>query len=111
MVDIDGGIANGTSLRSFADDTRAAKGVKNVHDCTKFQEDLNNVYDWSDENNMEFNSLKFEAMRYGLDTVLKLCTSYVSDGGTIIEQKDHIRDLGVTMSSDCSFKKTYRQCD
>ena len=54
---------------------------------------------------MEFNSLKFEAMRYGLDAVLKLCTSYVSDGGTIIEQKDHIRDLGVTMSSDCSFKK------
>ena len=37
MVDIDIGIANGTSLRSFADDTRAAKGVKNVHDCTKFQ--------------------------------------------------------------------------
>ena len=54
---------------------------------------------------MEFNSLKFEAMRYGLDEILKLCTSYVSDEGTIIELKEHIRDLGVTMSSDCSFKK------
>lgn len=29
------------------------KGVSNVNDCTKFHEDLNNVYDWSDDNNME----------------------------------------------------------
>ena len=104
MVDIDSGISNGTSLSSFADDTRALKGVKNIFDCTKLQEDLFTVYEWASDNNMEYNSSKFEAVRYGLDEVLKLCTNYVSDRGTIIDQKDHIRDLGITMSSDCSFK-------
>ena len=98
MVDIDSGISNGTSLSSFADDTRALKGVKNIFDCTKLQEDLFTVYEWASDNNMEYNSSKFEAVRYGLDEVLKLCTNYVSDRGTIIDQKDHIRDLGITIA-------------
>ena len=96
---------NHTFLKSFADDTRASKGVKDVKDVTHLQEDLNEIYSWSEENNMEFNSTKFEAMRYGRDEALKSTTSYLSAEGAVIKDMEHLRDLGVNMSDDCSFKK------
>ena len=53
---------------------------------------------------MEFNALKFELMRYGIDTELKLLTSYISPSFNLIESKENVKDLGITMSSDCTFK-------
>ena len=105
MYDIDAGIINDSILRSFADDTRATREVSNVKDCSLVQEDLLQIYDWAETNNMQFNSLKFEVMRYGTDEVLKLCTSYLSSSGSVIDMKDHIKDLGITMSSDCTFRE------
>ena len=52
---------------------------------------------------MEFNSLKFEVLRYGKDEALKIFTNYLSSSGAIINQKSSVRDLGVTMSADASF--------
>ena len=92
-------------LSSFADDTRISKGVSNVTDASALQTDLEAVYQWAEDNNMSFNHKKFEALRYGKDSVLKLTTNYVSPAGTIIDDKDQVRDLGVTMSSDCTFKE------
>ena len=43
------------------------KGVSDVREASQLQGDLFNVYDWADSNNMEFNSLKFEILRYGAD--------------------------------------------
>ena len=54
---------------------------------------------------MLFNETKFERLRYGADEVLKLSTSYTAPDGSIIPEKDHVRDLGVTMSNDGSFKQ------
>ena len=92
-------------LSSFADDTRISKGVSNVADASALQTDLEAVYQWAEDNNMTFNHKKFEALRYGIDSILKLTTNYVSPAGTIIDDKEHVRDLGVTMSSDCTFKE------
>ena len=92
-------------LSSFADDTRVSKGVSGVSNTSSLQTDLEAIYQWAIENNMSFNNLKFELIRRGLDSTLKLCTSYTSPDGTIINDKDHVKDLGVTMSSDCTFKE------
>ena len=54
---------------------------------------------------MLFNSKKFELLRYGRDDVLKSTTSYTGPDGAIIPDKEHVKDLGVTMSSDGSFKQ------
>ena len=54
---------------------------------------------------MEFNSLKFEVLRYGREEVLKIFTNYLSSSGTIIDHKDSVRDLGVIMSADASFNQ------
>ena len=51
---------------------------------------------------MQFNSKKFESLRYwpGGDPPEQ---PYLSPDGTPIIQKLHLRDLGVEMSSNCSF--------
>ena len=88
-------------LSSFADDTRVGHWVKTREDLQNLQKDLDNIYEWATKNNMEFNSSKFESLRYGenrFPTVKQL-----DDQGEPIEVKDHVKDLGVYMSSDCTF--------
>jgi len=53
---------------------------------------------------MQFNAVKFELMRYGKDNQLKGATSYVAPNWELMEEKDYVKDLGITMSNDCSFK-------
>ena len=51
---------------------------------------------------MTFNSDKFECLRYW-PRKNKPDNSYKSPDGTIIEEKQHLRDLGVEMDSDLTF--------
>ena len=102
IYDIDCGLLD-SFLSSFADDTRLGMSIKNQDDVIKFQDDLNRVYKWAKDNNMDFNNNKFEAVRYGLNTMLKETTKYFGPDGIMIETKTHVKDLGVTMSSDASF--------
>lgn len=53
---------------------------------------------------MEFNGSKFELIRYGNNTDLKLCTKYITENGGDIEQKNSIKDLGIFMCDDAQFK-------
>ena len=101
--DIDGKLKH-SSARSFADDTRVIKGIENVDDSKKLQEDLDEIYYWSDENSMEFNDVKFELLRYGPNSNLKQQTSYKTSSNTIIEEHQFVRDLGVMMSNNCKFQ-------
>lgn len=102
--DIDQGVAS-AYVSSFADDTRAAYGIDTVQDVAVLQADLNAVYQWADDNNMQFNSKKFECLRYGTNQELKVNTQYLSNTGEVIKTFDHTRDLGVTMSCDGTFSK------
>ena len=95
--DIDRNVAN-SFLASFADNTRLLRKVSGVRDASSLQTDLEAVYEWAVDNNSSFNNKKFEALRYGSDETLKLTTSYTAPDGTIITEKPHLRDLGVTMS-------------
>ena len=63
------------------------------------------VSSFADDNNMEFNSTKFECVRYGHITELRESTHYTSKDGSPIIEVDHIKDLGVTMSRDGTFSR------
>ena len=104
ISDIDANIAL-SFLSSFADDTRLSRAVAGVTDASALQTDMEVVYQWALDNNMTFNDLKFEMLRFGPDSTLKLTTNYTSPDGAIIDVKDHVRDLGVTVSADGSFKE------
>ena len=84
---------------------RLSRALSGVTDASALQTDLEKVYQWAIDNNMVFNAKKFEALRYGTDDVLKAITSYTSPDGSILPDKDHHRDLGVTMSADGSFRQ------
>ena len=90
---------------TFVDDTRLLREVRGVQDASALQRDLETVYQWAINNNASFNNKKFEALRHGNDEALKLTTNYTAPDGTIITEKSSLRDLGVTMSADGTFKQ------
>ena len=71
-------------------------------DCQALQDDLTTVYYWAEDVNMTFNSEKFECIRYW---PINTKPDYInkSSDGSVIEEKDHLRDLGVEMASDLTF--------
>ena len=91
-------------VKSFADDTRATKSIKNAEDVKILQQELHILYQWTVANNMKLNNTKFELLRYGSNTEIKNETHYTSPSGDKIEEKAFVKDLGVLMSNDCLFK-------
>ena len=99
MCDINSGITASTMV-SFADDTRLYYGISNVDDCAILENDLNSVYDWASDNNMFFNAQKFQYICFNPHTSLS-CNVYSSLD--IFDYSIHVLDLGIYVSSDCSF--------
>ena len=52
---------------------------------------------------MLLNGLKFEHLTYGKNDTLKQNSSYYSDTATLIETKDKVKDLGVTLDTNLSY--------
>ena len=52
---------------------------------------------------MVFKSDKFEKLRFWPDQTKKPSSQYLSPDGKEIEEKQHLRDLGVELSNDLSF--------
>ena len=97
--DIDDHIAH-AFLSSFADDTRLTAKFRGVSEAILLQSDLESVYQWAEDNNADLNNKKFEAVRLGTNDALKLTTSYAAPDGTLITEKEDLRDLDVS-----SFKR------
>ena len=116
IADIDKDVS-ASNLISFADDTRLYSGVGDITDCDNLQFDLDNVYDWASSNNMLFNSI-FLAMF--LLALMGLLTSQIyiyrerDPSMNIISPSTHVVDLGISMSSNCTFdlhiSNLYRRC-
>ena len=100
---ISSGLSAQTSSSSFADDTRIWRGVSTHSDCESLQYDMNEVYAWADQVNMQFNSKKFEHVRYCVDESSAPDFKYLAPDMSEIERADSVRDLGVILSSSLSF--------
>ena len=97
---------NHSSVVSFADDTRVFRQIIDINDCSLLQNDLDNIYSWASVNNMVFNDSKFQHMSYHHQLQHRSCNHiYLSPSMNIINSNDHTRDLGITMSGDCSFNE------
>ena len=97
-------VSPGTHITSYVDDTRANRSIADTSvDCAALQSDLEAIYRWAEDVNMVFNSDKFELIRYWPRADTKPDTSYTDPAGNIIEEKDHLRDLGVEMTNDLTF--------
>ena len=95
-----------SNIGIFADDTRIVKQIAEEVDASNLQSDLDSLYDWAKQNNMEFNGTKFQAIKYGRNLNLKDLYNYEnSDCTEPIEDVDSTRDLGIEMSDDGLFTK------
>ena len=106
MGDINSGISS-SSIVSFADDTRLYHGISNVDDCFFLQNDLNSVYDWVSCNNMSFNAQKFQYICFSPHS-LSSSNVYTRSSFDIINYSKNILDLGINVSSDCSFDSIFQ---
>ena len=83
----------------------------------KVQENLDQLYKWQENNNMQFNGTKFQVLRCGLNEELKNDTTYFTDNmENVIDRFESVKDLGMIMSDDARFEdhiekvtKTVRQ--
>ena len=107
ILDIGANVSDGTRVSSFADDTRASRGMVNSDDPVQLQNDLKTIYTWANKVNMEFNGDKFECIRYwpdnDLGAVFKEEFKYKNEEDKIIEEKSHIKDLGIMLSDNLTF--------
>ena len=63
MYDITHGI-NEKIISSFADDTKLWRGITTINEEVLLQNSANSIYDWANVNNAEFNTKKFQAIRF-----------------------------------------------
>ena len=89
----------------YVDDSKVKKRVQDETEVESLQNDLDMIYTWQKENNMEFNAKKFLVLRYGRNQTLKEDTEYFTgDMDLIIEEVETCKDLGVIMSNNGSFE-------
>ena len=93
-----------SSILYFADDTKLKNRTKSVDDCRRLQQDLDNIYDWANENKMVLNGEKFKLLRYSV-TGEPSDFSYLDSEGSPITPCDNAVDLGVIVSSNAKFNE------
>jgi hypothetical protein len=81
MIDINAGTLKAV-LGSFADDTRLWHSITSALEIKLLQDDLDNIFRWTDLNNMELNDGKFEHMRFGQDLTV---APYITPNGLPIQ--------------------------
>lgn len=97
-----GEVVNHCKIKIFADDSKLHKTIKTLLDRFHLQEDLGNVVKWAEDNNMELNPDKYELLQHGKNTDLKL--PYVLPSGQTLKDSGCVRDLGVFVDSDLSWR-------
>lgn len=80
------------SIRLFADDTIVYMPVKNERDALCFQRDLDNLFDWSVQNKMKFNTSKSNIIIFGKQP--NIFIEYRING-EIIPHSDTVKYLGL----------------
>ena len=79
------------------------RGISSSEDCSALQDDLQTIYSWASNVNMHFNSDKFECSRLWPTPSLTPEFDYLGPDGNVIEVKQSLKDLRVTLNSDLIF--------
>ena len=113
LADINKDISE-SNLISFADNTQIYTKIDDVTDYDSLQQDLNHVCDWASANNMFFNAQKLYYVSFSLKQFSSLSNVYRNPEYNIISPSLNVLDLGVYMSSNCTFDfhvaNVYKRC-
>ncbi|XP_022819582.1 uncharacterized protein LOC111351717 [Spodoptera litura] len=87
----------------FADDLKVFLQVEDSVGCARLQQDLDQVVQWSRDNELYFNVAKCCVMTY-TRARSSICYQYQIDGA-IMPRVSNVRDLGVHMVTELTFRK------
>ena len=104
MLDIDSDLKF-SKASSFADDTRLYSAIKENNQCAELQKDILTIYEWANSNNMKFNSKKFQYVSFQSKSSATTNNTYLSPSNDILQPTNNVKDLGILMSSDCTFEE------
>lgn len=85
----------------YADDTKIFKIIRNMNDRNELQDRIDKLDSWSTENGLTLNPSKTFHVSYGKSVI---ASTYFL-GGTVIETKKSVRDLGVIFDSKLNFEE------
>ena len=95
-------VVKNCNIQVFADDSKLHKVIRSLIDKVLLHEDLEAVMQWTQQNNMELNSKKFQLLQHGKNEDLKL--PYILPGGRILYgEEDAVKDLGVHVDPDINW--------
>ena len=100
-------------LSFFADDSRVGMEVLTEEDIDKLQRDLDRILEWALRNNMVLNEEKYELMVHShnqsslLGELPLTGANYVTSGGSVLTPSRELRDLGVLVSENLSWRAHY----
>ena len=90
-----------TIIYMFADDSKLIAKIQNVEDRQKLIIDIQSLLSWTEINAMKFNEDKFQLQQIGSNEQLKQPYNL---GNITVTGTEHVRDLGIYISEDLSFK-------
>ena len=88
-------------IQLFADDSKITAAIENPSDRINLLDALKSLLEWTNHNSMKFNEQKFQLLQIGSDDSLKL--PYECNDITI-NKSETVKDLGILVSEDFSFK-------
>lgn len=91
---------NHSEISIYADDTKLYRNISSSDDCELLQTDLDSINAWSNTWQLKLNPSKCKSIRIGYSD----SSWQYKLGDYVLENCDHIKDLGVTFSSGLSFK-------
>ena len=105
-------VTNNSTVRYFADDTRISKHIDSVEDHYALQDDVTSILGWAKRNNMQLHEQKFELLvhRAGPSTgpeslpFTSHLYSYEVSEEVLLSPTNELKDLGVKISADLSWK-------
>lgn len=87
----------------FADDAKIMRRIENIESCEQLQQDLDRIYEWSRDWEMEFNARKCHVMEMGKSKGRPSGNYKLGEG--ILQKVTEEKDLGVVMEDSLSPEK------
>ena len=88
-----------SEIRLFADDCVCYREIKDKEDTLKLQRDIDRLGNWARKWGMRFQHVKCNMMQLARKILNKIQASYTLEG-TVLENVDYIKYLGVTITND-----------
>ena len=93
-----------SEIRLFADDCVCYREIKDKEDTLKLQSDTDRLGNWARKWGMRFQPVKCNMMQLTRKKLNKIQASYTLEG-TVLENDDNIKYLGVTITNDLKWNK------